>query len=58
MTATFTARPSANTLRQQLLMDAQSKLEIGLRIKELRDNSPETNRSIVLPLLEPLSPSG
>lgn len=46
MTASFTRAAGAATLRHRLLMNAQQKLEIGQRIKELRGNSPETNRSI------------
>ena len=46
MTATFTEGAKRFRLREDSLMDAQQKLAIGRRIKELRDNSPETNRSI------------
>lgn len=37
---------SAGTLRLQLLMEVQQRHEIGQRIKELRNASPQTNRSI------------
>ncbi len=46
MTVSFTKRAAAITFRHRDLMNQQQKLEIGQRIKELRDNSPETNRSI------------
>ena len=46
MTSTFTRRRTPHSLRRQFLMDAQAKLDIGQRIKDLRDNGPETNRSI------------
>lgn len=44
--AAFPKRPSATTVRLRQLVDSQQKIEIGLRIKELRDNSAETSRSI------------
>ena len=37
---------SADTLRLRWLVNEQQRLEIGARLRELRDNSPETNRSI------------
>lgn len=37
---------SAATLRLQLLMEAQHRHEIGQRIKDLRNGSPQSNRSI------------
>jgi transcriptional regulator with XRE-family HTH domain len=37
---------SATTLRLHHLMEEQQRLEIGRRIKTLRDNGPQTNRSI------------
>ncbi len=46
MSVTLHNRTATHSMRRQFLMDAQHKVEIGLRIKELRDNSPETNRSI------------
>jgi transcriptional regulator with XRE-family HTH domain len=46
MTASLTAPRSAATLRLQALMDEQQRIEIGERLRELRDNSPETNRSV------------
>jgi transcriptional regulator with XRE-family HTH domain len=46
MKATFTKTRAAHSVRLHLLMEQQQKMEIGSRIKELRDNSPETNRSI------------
>lgn len=42
--AAFPNGGSVNTLR--FLVDAQQKIEIGLRIKQLRDGSAETSRSI------------
>jgi len=36
----------ADSLRLRWLMNEQQRLEIGRRLRELRDNSPETNRSI------------
>lgn len=46
MTATFTNGPSPSTVRVRWLMEEQQRLEIGNRIRELRENSTETNRSI------------
>lgn len=46
MNATFTNGPSSHSLRAQWLMEQRQKQEIGERIKELRENSAETNRSI------------
>jgi transcriptional regulator with XRE-family HTH domain len=46
MNATFTAPRSARSLRLHFLMEKQQRLEIGERIRELRENSAETNRSI------------
>lgn len=47
LTHTSLARPrGAGTVRLKWLMNEQQKLEIGARLRELRDNSPETNRSI------------
>jgi transcriptional regulator with XRE-family HTH domain len=46
MTATFTNGPSPSTVRVRWLMEEQHRLEIGERIRELRENSAETNRSI------------
>jgi transcriptional regulator with XRE-family HTH domain len=42
----FTGAGSAHTLRLRLLMEAQHRMEIGKRIRELRESSTETNRSI------------
>lgn len=46
MGSTLRQRNTAHSVRLQVLMNAQHKAEIGERIKELRDNSAETNRSI------------
>lgn len=46
MIRTLPRSPTAHSLRLQVLMTQQHKAEIGQRIKELRENSPETNRSI------------
>lgn len=46
MSATFTSRPAVHSLRVRWLMEKQQKAEIGERIRDLRDNSAETNRSI------------
>lgn len=46
MSATFTSAPSAHSLRTRWLVEQQQRVEIGERIKELRENSAETNRSI------------
>lgn len=46
MTSTLAEHPTAHSLRLQFLMEKQQRLEIGQRIKELRENSAETNRSI------------
>lgn len=35
-----------STLRLRWLMNEQQRIEIGGRLRELRENSPETNRSI------------
>src|SRR6266516_3961110 len=40
------SRGSATTVRLHFLMEAQQRLAIGQRIKELRNLSPQTNRSI------------
>lgn len=40
------ARGSASTVALRALMEQQQKIEIGQRIRELRENSAETNRSI------------
>jgi len=37
---------SANTLRLRVLMEEQQRVEIGQRIRELREASPYTNESI------------
>lgn len=39
-------RSSTTTLRLRVLMEHQQRLEIGNRIRDLRESSPETNRSI------------
>lgn len=46
MTATFTRNISRHSLLRQIMSEEQIKAEIGERIRELRENSPETNRSI------------
>lgn len=46
MNATFTAPRTAHSLRLHFVMEKQHRLEIGQRIRELRENSAETNRSI------------
>jgi transcriptional regulator with XRE-family HTH domain len=40
------ASRGTTSLRLRWLMDEQQRLEIGERLKDLRDNSPETNRSV------------
>lgn len=46
MNPTLATRPTARSVRLLLLMEQKQKAEIGQRIKELRKNSAETNRSI------------
>lgn len=46
MTSTFPAMPRSHSLRSAWLMEKQQRIEIGNRIRELRENSAETNRSI------------
>lgn len=47
LTRTSLSAPrSATTLRLKFLMDEQQRIEIGQRLKELRENSPQTNRSV------------
>ena len=42
----LSATRSATTLRLKFLMDEQQRIEIGARLKDLRANSPHTNRSV------------
>lgn len=39
-------RGTASTLRLQVLMEERQRHEVGQRVKELRNASPQTNRSI------------
>lgn len=46
MNASLAASKNASSLRLRCLVNDLQKAEIGQRLRELRDNSPETNRSI------------